>query len=296
MTRWLNEKAHKKSIKDDIIHLRWLHPYLHRKTLPEIDKNLIEEIANKKESVGVTQTTVNRMLEVIRAILRKAVYEWEWLDKMPHIRMRHVENRRVRWLTIEEANRLLSELSFHLKSMAAFTLATGLRASNVLKLQWSQVDLDKKHAFINSDESKTKKAIAVPLNSDAIRILKEQERCSDYVFTYKGSPIKQCNTKAWRKALERAKIKDFRWHDLRHTWASWHIQNGTTLQELQILGGWSSFEMVLRYAHLSSDHLQAAANKIVGAKLVQQSSEIVEKWRARRDSNPRPPGSKPQRR
>ena len=83
-----------------------------------------------------------------------------------------------------------------------------------------------------------------------------------YVFTYKGNPIGQCNTKAWKNALERAGIENFRWHDLRHTWASWHVQNGTSLQELQLLGGWSSFEMVLRYAHLSSDHLRAAANRI----------------------------------
>jgi integrase len=74
--------------------------------------------------------------------------------------------------------------------------------------------------------------------------------------------IQQCNTKAWKNALERAGIENFRWHDLRHTWASWHVQNGTCLQELLFLGGWSSFEMVLRYAHLSSDHLRSAANRI----------------------------------
>jgi len=61
--------------------------------------------------------------------------------------------------------------------------------------------------------------------------------------------------------LKRAGIENFRW-DLRHTWASWHVQNGTSLQELQQLGGWTSFEMVLRYAHLSSDHLKEAAERV----------------------------------
>lgn len=75
--------------------------------------------------------------------------------------------------------------------------------------------------------------------------------------------IKRCNTPAWRKALIRVGIENFRWHDLRHTWASWHVQSGTSLQELQQLGGWSSFDMVLRYAHLSSNHLKEAAEKIV---------------------------------
>ena len=84
----------------------------------------------------------------------------------------------------------------------------------------------------------------------------------EVVFTYNNNPIQQCNTAAWAKALKRAQIENFRWHDLRHTWASWHVQNGTSLQELQQLGGWSSFEMVLRYAHLSGDHLRRAANRI----------------------------------
>ena len=61
---------------------------------------------------------------------------------------------------------------------------------------------------------------------------------------------------------KRAGIENFRWHDLPHTWASWHVQNGTSLQELQQLGGWSSYDMVLRYAHLSSDHLKEAAAKV----------------------------------
>ena len=74
---------------------------------------------------------------------------------------------------------------------------------------------------------------------------------------------------AWRKALIRAGIKDFRWHDLRHTWASWHVQSGTPLHELQQLGGWSNYETVLRYAHLSSEHLRMAAERIHDTKLSQ---------------------------
>ncbi|CAH1906298.1 hypothetical protein NTGHW29_860001 [Candidatus Nitrotoga sp. HW29] len=68
-------------------------------------------------------------------------------------------------------------------------------------------------------------------------------------------PVTQVNTKAWHKALKRTGIENFRWHDLRHTWASWHIQEGTPLHVLQELGGWSTAEMVQKYAHLSSEHL-----------------------------------------
>ncbi|OGT48074.1 MAG: hypothetical protein A3F17_06220 [Gammaproteobacteria bacterium RIFCSPHIGHO2_12_FULL_41_15] len=82
------------------------------------------------------------------------------------------------------------------------------------------------------------------------------------VFTYQGKPIIQVSMRAWRKALKRIKLENFRWHDLRHTLASWHVQNGTSLHELQILGGWSNFEMVLRYAHLSSNHLRTAPSPL----------------------------------
>lgn len=69
--------------------------------------------------------------------------------------------------------------------------------------------------------------------------------------------MKQVSTKAWKKALKRAGIEDFRWRDLRHTWASWHVQSGTPLHVLQELGGWQTATMVRRYAHLAVDHLAA---------------------------------------
>ncbi len=67
---------------------------------------------------------------------------------------------------------------------------------------------------------------------------------------------------AWKRALVRANIENFRFHDLRHTWASWHVMNGTSLQELMELGGWKSYEMVLRYAHLAPEQLASAAARI----------------------------------
>jgi integrase len=82
------------------------------------------------------------------------------------------------------------------------------------------------------------------------------------VFSYRGRPIRQVSTKAWYQALKRAGIEDLRWHDLRHTWASWHVQNGTPLYALQELGGWESPEMVRRYAHLSADHLTPYADRL----------------------------------
>jgi hypothetical protein len=81
----------------------------------------------------------------------------------------------------------------------------------------------------------------VPLNSTAMRVVRAQfGRHPVFVFTYKGKAVKQVSTRAWYKALVRADIKNFRWHDLRHTWASWHVQNGTPLFVLQELAGWEN--------------------------------------------------------
>jgi integrase len=82
-----------------------------------------------------------------------------------------------------------------------------------------------------------------------------------WCFTYAGQRIHQSST-AWDKAKQRAGIEDFRFHELRHTWASWHVQSGTSLQELMELGGWRSYEMVLRYAHLAPEKLKFVASRI----------------------------------
>jgi len=260
VVRWLKETEHKVSQVDDKTHLRWLHPYLDGKKLTDINRETMETILEARKAGGASNCTVNRTLEVVRAILRKAVYEWEWLDKVPKVRMLPEPKRRIRWLTQEEAQRLISELPGHLAALVRFSLETGLRQRNVTYLEWSQVDIERRCAWIHPDQAKAKKAIPVPLSEAAVILLQEQQGINDkYVFTYHGEPVQQPNNWAWRKALKRAGIKDFRWHDLRHTWASWHVQNGTPLHVLQELGGWSCADMVRKYAHLSSEHLAAYA-------------------------------------
>lgn len=92
-----------------------------------------------------------------------------------------------------------------------------------------------------------------------------------HVFSFRGKPVHWVSTKAWHGALARAGIEDFRWHDLRHTWASWHVQNGTPLYALQELGGWESPEMVRRYAHLSAEHLAPFARKLCALRAVDET-------------------------
>lgn len=288
--RWLTEREHLSSLKDQKLHLRWLHKHLYGRFLDEINRDVLDNLAQARKAEGVSNATVNRALEVARAILRCAEREWRWLDSSPAVRMWPEPKRRIRWLTKEEADRLLFELPVHLADMARFSLATGLRQENVIGLEWSQVDLERRVAWIHHDQIKNKKALSIPLNAEAILVLRRQVGKHDTrVFTYQPRvkdearlarrgkqrkpprPVEQVNTKAWKEALKRAGIKDFRWHDLRHTWASWHVQSGTPLQVLQELGGWSCYEMVLRYAHLSAGHLADYAENLCRPRAVDRT-------------------------
>lgn len=261
-TRWLVEKANKASLPSDRFIFGWLRPYLTGKKLDTIDRACVDAVKMRKIATGVKPATVNRTLALMRSVLRAAC-DWEWTEGVPKFRLLAEPKKRVRYLLKSEAESLLHELPVHLSHMAAFSLATGLRKGNVLGLQWPQVDISRRVAWIHPDQSKSRVAIGVPLNDDALRILSLQLGLHPvFIFTYEGKPVHQTSTAAWYKALKRCGIKNFRWHDLRHTWASWHVQGGTPLHALRELGGWESDSMVRRYAHFSVDHLAAYARQL----------------------------------
>lgn len=262
VVRWVKENSHKRTLVTDQFHLRWLHDDLTGKPLTGITRDVVEKIIDRGNSEGAKHATINRRLEVLRAILRRSLHDWEWIDRMPKIRMFKEPSRRVRYLEKEEAQRLLDELPEHLRHMAHFSLCTGLRQANVKGLQWSQVDLERRLAWIHPDQAKARRAIPVPLVTEAVQLLlKLHGNHPVFVFTYKGQPVNQVGTKAWRAAVKRTGLTDFRWHDLRHTWASWHAQAGTPMQVLQELGGWETAEMVRRYAHFGAEHLTPFADR-----------------------------------
>ena len=132
----------------------------------------------------------------------------------------------------------------------------------VPKLEWDQVDLERANAWL--DRTKNGTLRGVPLNRDAIAVLKaERGKHPVFCFTFRGEPIGwEVTNTAWRAAIMKAGITGFRFHDLRHTWASWHRQAGTSCDELKELGGWKSRVMVDRYAKFGTEHLAAAAARI----------------------------------
>ncbi len=275
VVRFLSETSDKRTHQQDKDKLAWLHPYLGHLTLNDITVSVIDVIRQAKLE-GNSKSTVNRYLSLVRAILNRAI-SWEWLDKAPKITMFKEPQGRTRFLTIDEVHRLLKELPEHVQDMVIFTLSCGLRYSNVLKLEWSQVDLKASHVWVAASNSKNGKALSIPLNAQALAVLTKQVgKHPTLVFTKGGKRIAGANGKVWRNALKRAGITDFRWHDLRHTWASWAVQNGVTVFEVQHLGGWSSSRMVERYAHLSSSHLAAAASKLDAISYVLATEGVVE--------------------
>jgi len=280
--RWLKETKHKATHAGDVAKLRWLDRYLRGKALEHITRDLLSGIADTKARESST-ATANRYMALVRAILRKAMHEWEWVDRVPKVRMLQEAKRRIRWLTPPQAVSLLEQLPEHQADIVRFALATGLRQGNITRLEWSQIDMQRRVAWVHTDQAKARKAIAVPLNEAAVAVIRRQlGEHHERVFTYRGSPVRQVNTAAWKAPLRKAGIENFRWHDLRHTWASWHVQSGTPVYELQELGGWGSVEMVRRYAHLAPGNLANAAARIeaIGTKVATVTQDCADRTEA----------------
>ncbi len=268
VVRWVEETPGRKSMPTTLSQLRFADRHLGALYLDQITADRISAMLRAYRASGVKAGTSNRLLAIIRAIL-SAANRWEWIEAVPKVRRIEEPEKRIRWLTREEADRLIAALPPHTAAMARFTLATGLRDQNVCKLEWHQVDLDRRVAWIYADQAKAKKPIAIPLNADALIVLREQQgHHPQWVFPFNGRPVSRCGHTGWRAALKAAGITHFRWHDLRHTWASWHVQAGTPLNVLRELGGWATMDIVLRYAHLSAEHLAEHANRISGPRLV----------------------------
>lgn len=230
----------------------------------------------------VKPISVNRVLAVLRSILNRCVTEWDMLEAAPKVPMFRIDRLEPTWATREQIHRLLGELPDHSRDMAIVGCATGMRRSEITRLMRAHVDLKRATAWVAASHAKNGEARVVPLNGDALTVLRswiEHEKHHDiYVFSFRSrAPITQVATRAWREACKAAGLPGFRFHDLRHTWASWQLQAGTPLSHLQELGGWKSFAMVQRYAHLAPGHLaQYAENSALGNASGTESDTLEE--------------------
>ncbi|HEX7907323.1 MAG TPA: site-specific integrase [Paraburkholderia sp.] len=268
--RYLKQEAGKKDYESKKRHLVWFSGHfagrhIHMITRADIMAALpVLDQRRLKEPRPISEATRNRYLATIHAMLSDAVKKWDWMDAAPAVNRGRESEKRIRWITPDEARRLLSEIRVGwVRDITELAFNTGLRYSNLTGLEWSQVDLVKKRAWIHPDQAKAAKPIGVPLNQAAIEVIRRQIGKHDqFVFLVNGGPGRKLDNRQWDKACARAGIENFRFHDTRHTWASWHVQGGTPLNALMELGGWSDYKMVLKYAHLAPDHLAQHAELV----------------------------------
>src|SRR5690606_18173116 len=139
--RWLQEKRHKKSYRDDVSRIRWFTRHLRGKTLDQVSRDMIDGIISRHHARSSSRTK-DLYVALIRAIFRMAQREWEWIEHIPAFKT-YTRNAkvRVRYLTHAQAERLVAELPPHQQDLMLFALATGLRQGNIKRLTWEQVDL-----------------------------------------------------------------------------------------------------------------------------------------------------------
>lgn len=224
--------------------------------------------------------SVNRYKETLSKAFAVAVSEYEWMPENPLAKIpdRKEPQGRVRYLTAEERAALLEACqaqSSDLYALAVCGLCTGARAGELLGLTWRDVDLERKRAVLNRTKNEERRALT--LAGPALEVLRERSKVrridTDLVFPAplgekplepgeKARPFDYA--KPFRAALDKAKVKDFRFHDLRHTAASYLAMNGATTAEIAAVLGHKTLAMVKRYAHLSDQHVSGVVERMTG--------------------------------
>lgn len=250
----------------------------------ETYRNFLRRKPTKNGSLRA-DASVNREMSCLHHIFTKAV-EWEMIEKSPFDKGKSLllkeNNKRLRFLNDNEVKKLLQACPQYLRDIVVCALNTGMRRGEILSLKWSQV----RNGFIYLDKTKTKEERQIPINDDLkalfSRIRKKRHFKSDNVFLYDGQIIEASTGKVRRPkkerkpqpltevkrsftaALDRAGIVNFRFHDLRHTFASQVLLRGGDLKDIQELLGHKTMTMTLRYAHLTQEHKRKAVNLLNG--------------------------------
>lgn len=224
---------------------------------------------------GNKPATINRLTATLKHMMTKAV-EWELVEEEALKKIRRVKqleenNGRLRFLTHEECQRLTKCCNILLRPIVVTALNTGLRKDNILSLEWDK-NVDLNHGFIFVTQTKNGKRLEIPLNqtmrdilTDLYRGTKERPRRVDIPFVfYDPSTGKRYQDvkRSFATACRKAEIKDFTFHDLRHTFASHLVMAGVDLATVSKLLGHKDIKMTLRYAHLAPSHMLNAVNML----------------------------------
>jgi integrase len=257
--------------------------YFGNTLLARIDQEALDAGA-RKLFPNASPATRNRQFYTVAAAILHHAAKRKWCDK-PIIERPPAPEDRVRWITPEEADRLIEACNDHLRSLVIFMLYTGARAGEALWLDWRCVDLNRAH--VSFPKTKNGKARGVPLHQRVVAALANLSGRTGEVFRRPdGKPYSRPRTPddtsagtriktAFAGACRRAGITDFHPHDLRHTFATWHYAANRDLVGLMKLGGWKSERMVMRYAHVNVGELQHTIDKLPGGIIGDQQERKV---------------------
>ena len=227
------------------------------------------EIDAKRVKAKRSGPTVNRYLATLSACLSYAVKELGWLEKNPCERVKKSKENpgRVRFLEDDERRRLLEACKPHpdLYLAVVLSLTTGGRQAEIMTLRWGQIDFQRRIVMLHQTKNGDKRTL--PLVGDAFQLLQERSKVrsfsEDRIFQpLTGRGDTRSLRESWGRAIQTAEIKDFHWHDLRHTAASYLVMNGVSLVEVAKILGHRTLAMVARYAHLADEHIVATGEKL----------------------------------
>ena len=230
--RYLADSKDKRSIEATAWHIRLLIPYLGRLDIHQIHDATLQSFIADRVASGVTATTINRSLEVVRTILTRAARSYRdddgrpWLESMPPLISMLPETPRAPYpITWNEQDRLFSKLPARLARMVLFAVNTGLRESNVCGLEWAWEvpvrEIGRSVFVIPPEAFKSRRAHVAIMNDVAWSIVEEQRgKHPIWVFTYRGNPLSTMNNTAWQRARREEGLQAVRIHDLRHNSAS----------------------------------------------------------------------------
>jgi integrase len=265
-------KINKKSWLRDVDSLKNLVPFFKDLRLSDIKPLLIEQYKEKrKKTVRISKVrkietkpanaTINRELALLKHLFSLAI-KWDYVDSNPVKGVKFLkENMKERILTPDEIQALLEEANDNLRPIIMTALCTGMRMGEILSLKWSNVNL--RAGFLQVEHSKNGKMRKIPISSALTETLNNVNKGNgEYVFMNRGKPIKSMQ-EAWENALKRGGIKNCRFHDLRHTFATYALYNGADLVSIRDILGHSDIRMTARYAHSSEELKRRAVESLV---------------------------------
>lgn len=255
-------RVNKRSWKRDEVSLVSLNPFFGDKLLSEIHPFLIEHYKRKRIQ-EVKPATVNRELALLKHMFSKAVEDTRAVSNpVKRVKLLREENMQMRILSPEEIEQVLQACSDYSRPIVITALHTGMRLNEILSLRWSQVSFKPEYEEITVLYSKNGRQRKIPINEvllSVLQTLKKGKGSSELVFAFKGSdhPIRSFKT-AWLNALRRANIDRYRFHDLRHTFASNLVAAGVDLVRVKELLGHQSILTTMRYAHAVQQEKRSA--------------------------------------